>query len=53
VAPRMISRNINVKTTSATRHAINEYPPGECAAYPLEANPPARSKTCFAAGDYV
>lgn len=30
VVPRMIIRNMNVSTTSATKHASNEYCPGEC-----------------------
>ena len=29
VAPRMMARNMKVKTTSAVRQALNEYPPGE------------------------
>ena len=30
VAPRMINRNMNVRTNSATNPAISEYCPGEC-----------------------
>ena len=37
-------RKKKVSTTSATRQDNNGYPPGECAPYPFEANPFARSK---------
>jgi hypothetical protein len=29
VAPRMMARNMKVSTTSAVKHAVSEYPPGE------------------------
>jgi hypothetical protein len=38
----MTMMNIIVKMTSANRPAASEYPPGECAAYPLAAKPLAR-----------
>src|SRR5688500_12378040 len=41
----MTIRNMDVKTASHTNPAASEYPPGECAPYPLAANPPARVKS--------
>src|SRR5262249_13867379 len=37
----------NVSTTSATKHAASEYPPGECAPYPFDANPPLSENPSF------
>src|ERR1700685_3502021 len=42
VEPNITSRKNSESTSSATKHAIKEYPPGEWAPYPFEANPPAR-----------
>jgi hypothetical protein len=46
-APRIIIRNIKVSTISAVKQATSEYPPGKCAAYPLEAKPTAKSNPAF------
>ena len=41
VAPMMTSKNPPVSTTSHSAADRSPYPPGECAPYPFEANPPA------------
>jgi putative transposase len=47
VAPRMMKRNIAVSTTSLTRPAASEYPPGEWAPKPLAAKPLESEKPSF------
>ena len=44
VAPMMMNRNMAVITNSVSAAAPRPYLPGECSAYPFDANPLARSK---------